>query len=178
MQRYGPILCVYRATRQWFISVELLLALLCGVVGGVAQAFPEACGGPALNLALLLSALLGTLLWQPYNEPLDHCMCVASLLLSIAWALCTLAEADVGATDALAAAQTWLGTMTICALAVGLVVSARLRRWLAQRLRLRPRNVHTAVVAPARTMYTMPCSMLCARSATHDDSVRKAEYRK
>jgi hypothetical protein len=139
--RFAVILCAYRLGRQWFLTVELLVPLVCGVIGGVALAVPDTCGGTGLTvvyLVLLLTALTIALCSQPYNEPLDHVLLVVGFSLSILWALCFLADADDVVLDVLSAAETWLGVAALLAVVIGFFASQRLRTWLSKRLRLIP----------------------------------------
>ena len=76
VERYGTILCAYRSQRQWFIVIDLLVVIVCGVLGGSVTAnagnsnsWCNSAGPAALLLVIQLVMLLALVTVQPYDDP-------------------------------------------------------------------------------------------------------------
>lgn len=145
VERYGHLLDPYRQHRGWFLCVESLATVLCGVLGAVVLQQPSSssppCGalqGCFLAVTLLTwSICVGAL---PLCDPIDHMITMLLSLLNTLSGifLVVTSEEGVATLDAaetlLADLQMWIG-LALMVVAVGLLlVSESCRQWLVAKL--------------------------------------------
>lgn len=147
VERYGTILCTYREGREWFVVMDLLLIVGCGIISGLASVEADGCNVKSTT-AFLVCIVLGLLLavvTQPYNEPLDHLLCLVSCSISIIWAILEL-SGKYDAADMVAEIQMWLGAVTLVVVVIAVATVGNWRAWVYARLvRHSPSEDHSTI---------------------------------
>ena len=184
VKRYGTILCAYRATREWFVVVDV-----CQPLWDLGRLSPHShcswCTGPGPPALLLCLQCVGLLLvtwFQPYAEPLDHIVGSSHKFSVQSGAyVCVSLTSQEGVADGVAEMESWLGVALLIGLALigGLFFLCREKTgttfscWLKRRLFRQ--SYHTKKQAPSTGPLLQFLQQICEQQHNQQNEAKTDE---
>lgn len=124
LRSYGPVFAAFRATRMYYVNIELLFSFATGVLLGVAFSLPNACDATIVGWLLVASSVLEcgcVLILRPYSALVDMLTLLVVTTLSVASQITSLlTTSDTGAVASSAIGLVASAFQLIVAIFVGL----------------------------------------------------------